>query len=316
MPIHFLDIADFDSATLKAILIDALAMKKDPRHKQYSQHLAGKHIALIFEKPSTRTRISFEVGVTQLGGVPLVLDAKSMQMGRGESLADTARVLSRYVHAMMLRVDQHRTLDELATTATIPVINGLSDTSHPCQVMADVMTLAEAKAPKLDFSQLTVLWAGDGNNVTHSWIDAAASFGFALRLACPPDLAPRADIIARAQQKGGRISFDTDISDLAKGVDAVVTDTWFSMGDGGDGGDAAADKKAREKLLAPYRITQAIMQQAKPDAVFMHCLPVYRGNEATAEVVDGSQSIIFDEAENRLHAQKAILRHCLPLPRP
>lgn len=309
-PIHFLDIHDFDSATLKAMLADGLAMKKDPALGV--KHLAGKHVALIFEKPSTRTRISFEVGVAQLGGTPLVLDAKSMQMGRGESLADTAQVLSRYVHAMMLRVDQHRTLDELAATATIPVINGLSDISHPCQVMADVMTLAEAKAPDLDFSALTILWAGDGNNVTHSWIDAAASFGFALRLACPPDLAPRADIIHRAQQKGGRITFDTTgdttITDLAQGVDAIVTDTWFSMGDEG------ADKKAREKLLAPYRITQAIMQQAKPDAVFMHCLPVYRGNEATAEVVDGTQSIIFDEAENRLHAQKAILRHCLPRP--
>ncbi len=296
----FLDIADFSTDSLKAMLKTALAMKADPT--PWHQQLAGKSIALIFEKPSTRTRVSFEVGVTQLGATPLVLDSQSMQLGRGETIADTAKVLSRYVDAIMIRAHTHEAVQELAATASIPVINGLTDFSHPCQVMADVMTLAELKAPNLDFSALTVLWAGEGNNVCHSWIEASARFGFALNIATPKPLRPDAATIARAEKEGARITLSENINAAADGVDLVVTDTWFSMGTTPD--------PAQKKQLAPFRVTESVMKLAHKDAIFMHCLPVYRGNEADAAVVDGAQSVIWDEAENRLHIQKAILCYC------
>lgn len=302
---NFLDIADCDAGSLKAMLADGLAIKAKP--DLAAGCLAGKSIALMFQKPSTRTRVSFEVGVAQMGGKPIVLDTKSMQLGRGETVADTAQTLSRYVDAIMLRANSHAMLTELAAVATIPIINGLSDVSHPCQVMADVMTLAEKKGTDInrDLPRLSVLWAGDFNNVTQSWIEAAVAFGFSLRIATPPSLAPTGEI------KGGRITLGSDAMQLAEGVDAIATDTWFSMGEDGDDKKASSEAKKRADLLAPFQVTRAMMQRAKPDAIFMHCLPVYRGNEATAAVVDGKQSVIFDEAENRLHAQKAILRYCL-----
>jgi ornithine carbamoyltransferase len=300
----FLDIANHDTATLTQIIRDGLAMKANP--DEYRSRLAGKSIALIFEKPSTRTRVSFEVGVYHLGASPLVLDSKTMQLGRGETIADTARVLSRYVDAVMIRANSHEALVELANHADIPVINGLTDRSHPCQVMADVMTLAELKAPDLDFSHLSVLWTGDGNNVAHSWIEASARFGFALTLATPASLRPDAEIVADAVNQGGRITLTDDTMAAATGVDLIVTDTWTSMGSA-----EKADQSTRYESLIPFRVTTAMMQQAASDAIFMHCLPVYRGNEVEAEVVDGAQSVIWDEAENRLHVQKAIMCHCL-----
>ena len=296
----FLDIADFSTDCLKAMIKDAMAMKADPA--PWRQQLLGKSIALIFEKPSTRTRVSFEVGVAQLGATPLVLDSQSMQLGRGETIADTAKVLSRYVDAIMIRAHTHEAVQELAATASIPVINGLTDFSHPCQVMADMMTLAELKAPNLDFSALTVLWAGEGNNVCHSWIEASARFGFALNIATPKTLRPDAATIARAEKEGARITLSENINAAAKNVDLVVTDTWFSMGTTPD--------PAHQDQLAPFRVTESVMGLAHKDAIFMHCLPVYRGNEADAAVVDGAQSVIWHEAENRLHIQKAILCYC------
>ena len=297
----FLDIADFTADCLKSMIKDGMAMKADPT--PWRQHLAEKSIALIFEKPSTRTRVSFEVGVGQLGATPLVLDSQSMQLGRGETIADTAKVLSRYVDAIMIRAHSHEAVQELAATASIPVINGLTDVSHPCQVMADVMTLAELKAPNLDFSALTVLWAGEGNNVCHSWIEASARFGFALNIATPQTLRPDETIITRAQKQGAHITLTEDINAAVEGVDLVVTDTWFSMG--------TTPQQTHQSQLAPFRITESVMKLAHKDAIFMHCLPVYRGNEATAAVVDGKQSVIWHEAENRLHIQKAILCYCL-----
>ena len=297
----FLDIADFSTDSLKALIKTAMAMKADPT--PWHQQLAGKSIALIFEKPSTRTRVSFEVGVTQLGATPLVLDSQSMQLGRGETIADTAKVLSRYVDAIMIRAHTHEAVQELAATASIPVINGLTDFSHPCQVMADVMTLAELKAQNLDFSGLKVLWAGEGNNVCHSWIEASARFGFALNIATPKLLRPDAATIARAEKEGAHITLSADINTAAKNVDLVVTDTWVSMG--------ATPDPAHQSQLAPFRVTESVMKLAHKDAIFMHCLPVYRGNEADAAVVDGAQSVIWHEAENRLHVQKAILCYCL-----
>ena len=301
---HFLDIADYSTDQLRQILADAFVMKAKPHHM--ADRLSGKNIALLFEKPSTRTRISFEVGVNQLGAAPIVLDNKSMQLGRGETVADTAQVMSRYVDAIMIRAESHDTVMELAHHAIIPVINGLTNRSHPCQVMADVMTVAEKKAPDLDFSRLNIVWLGDGNNVAHSWIEAAARFGFTLTLSTPDALRPDADIIERAKAQGGTIHLSGDPAHAIKHADVVVTDTWISMS-----GADHIDAKAHKDMLEPYRVTAPLMEQAAPDAIFMHCLPVYRGNEADADVVDGAQSVIWDEAENRLHVQKAIMCFCL-----
>lgn len=305
---HFLNIADYSSDQLKQIIRDALALKSSP--DRGNNMLNAKTIALLFEKPSTRTRISFEVGVHQLGGAPIVLDNKSMQLGRGETVADTAKVMSRYVDAIMIRADSHYTVLELADHAAIPVINGLTDQSHPCQVMADVMTVAEYKAPDLNFANIKVAWLGEGNNVSHSWIEAAARFGFTLSLATPDQLQPDANIIAKAQAEGGAITLTNDPADAIKDADVVVTDTWLSMSNFGSA-SGQKDIDAHKDKLTPYRVTAIRMKEAAADAIFMHCLPVYRGNEADAEVVDGAQSVIWDEAENRLHVQKAIMCFCL-----
>jgi len=290
---HFLDLQDFDGATLRQVL-DVAANYK--RAGISSRPLAGKTLALIFEKPSTRTRVSFEVGMRQLGGDVVVLSARDMQSGRGETPADTARVLSRYVDAIMLRTDSVAKLHELAEYATVPVINGLTDTSHPCQLMADVLTFEEHRGP---IAGQVVAWCGDGNNVARSWIEAAVRFGFTLRLATPEALQPPADLIKWARSQGARIELTDDVEKAVAGARCVVTDAWISMSDD--------PNTNRHNLLAPYRVTSALMAKAAADAIFMHCLPAHRGEEVTGEVIDGPQSVVFDEAENRLHAQKGVL---------
>ncbi len=265
-----------------------------------SRPLAGKTLALIFEKPSTRTRVSFEVGMRQLGGDVIVLSGKETQLGRGESVADTARVLSRYVDAIMLRTDRASKLLELARYATVPVINGLTEASHPCQLMADVLTFEEHRGP---IAGQTIAWVGAGNNVACSWIEAAVRFGFTLRIASPEPLQPSPNLVAWARAEGADITVVTDPAQAVQGARCVVTDCWVSMAD-----DPASN---RHNLLAPYQVNAALMAQAAPDALFMHCLPAHRGEEVTAEVIDGPQSVVFDGAENRLHAQKGVLAWAL-----
>jgi ornithine carbamoyltransferase len=297
-PRHFLDLKDFDTATLRRMLDIATGFKG--AGGVTSRPLAGKTLALIFEKPSTRTRVSFEVGMRQLGGDVVVLSGKETQLGRGETIADTARVLSRYVDAIMLRTDSHSKLNGLAEYATVPVINGLTEASHPCQLMADVMTFEEHRGP---IAGQVVAWCGDGNNVARSWIEAAVRFGFTLRLATPDALRPPAELIAWAKAQGGDIVLTDDPAAAVAGARCVVTDTWVSMSDD--------PNENRHNLLAPYRVTSTLMAKAASDAIFMHCLPAHRGEEVTEEVIDGPQSVVFDEAENRLHAQKGVLAWAL-----
>lgn len=298
---HFLDLDAFDGATLRGILDDAAAMKRARRNDgEGPKPLAGKTLAMIFEKSSTRTRVSFEVGMRQLGGDAIVLNAGDMQLGRGESVADTARVLSRYVDAIMIRTDAHEKLLDLAAHASVPVINGLTDESHPCQIMADILTFEERRGP---IAGKVVAWVGDGNNVAASWIHAAARFGFELRIAAPAELSPPQALLDRAAQDGGKAILTRDPREAVADADCVVTDCWVSMGQ--DGADE------RHRLLTPYRVDENLMALAKSDAIFMHCLPAHRGEEVTAAVIDGPQSAVFDEAENRLHAQKGILHWCL-----
>jgi ornithine carbamoyltransferase len=295
-PRHFLDIDQLDAAELRGMLDTGFAYKNGRRDRP----LAGKTLAMIFEKPSTRTRVSFEVAMRQLGGDTIYLNTADSQLGRGETVADTARVLSRYVDAIMIRTNQPRKLDDLARHATVPVINGLTDTSHPCQVMADVMTLQEKKG---SIAGRIVAWSGDGSNVAASWVHAAVRFGFTLRLACPEELRPPQRLFDWAQREGGRVQLTTEPLQAVSGADCVVADTWISMGV-----EASVN---RHNMLAPYRVDERLMAHAKPDAIFMHSLPVKRGEEVTAGVIDGPQSVVWDEAENRLHAQKGILAWCL-----
>ncbi len=302
-PRHFLDICDLDAKSLRRILDAAHAMKK--AGKRVPANLRPKDIAdavlvLIFEKPSTRTRVSFDIAMRQLGGGALSLNHTDLQLGRGESVADTARVLSRYADGIMIRANSHDTLLELARNATIPVINGLTDKSHPCQVMADLQTFEEYLGP---IKGRTVAWVGDGNNVAVSWMHAAVRFGFTLRLACPKSLYPEAEAVAWGVREKGMISISDDPDKAVRGADCVVTDTWVSMGQ--------SDAARRKKLLAPYAVDSVLMRKAAKGAIFMHCLPAYRGHEVAAEVLDGPQSVVFDEAENRLHVQKAIIAWCL-----
>ncbi len=295
---HFLDLIDVPAAELRGIIEAARAMKK--KGASASRPLAGKTLAMIFERPSTRTRVSFEVAMRQLGGDAILLTAEEMQLGRGETLADTARVLSRYVDAIMIRTLDPGELLELARHATVPVINGLTRRSHPCQVMADVMTFEEHRGP---ICGRTVAWTGDTNNVLTSWMHAAERFEFRLRVATPPELAPKKQLLDWVKSSGAAIRIGTDPEDAVKGADCVVTDTWVSMGD--------RNGTRRHNLLRPYQVNARLMARAKPDAIFMHCLPAHRGEEVTDEVIDGPQSAVFDEAENRLHAQKGILTWCL-----
>ncbi len=295
-PRHFLDIADCDAATLRGIIEDSAHIKKQRQEQGTPQRLKGRILAMIFEKASTRTRVSFDVGMRELGGETIVLQGQDMQLGRGESVADTARVLSRYVDAIMIRTSDHDQILELAEYASVPVINGLTDRSHPCQIMADILTFEEHKGP---IKNKVITWSGDGNNVAVSWIEAAAKFDFELRLACPPELQPPADVMQRAKREGARVQLVDDPYEAADGSDCVVADTWVSMGD--------TDAANRHNQLKAYQVNAALMKAAKKDAIFMHCLPAHRGEEVTAEVIDGPQSVVFDEAENRLHAQKGVL---------
>ena len=304
-PRHFLDLCDFDAPTLKGIVAEARRRKNArsglPRGlADRDAPLQGRMLAMIFDKPSTRTRISFDVGMQQLGGQSIVLTGAEMQLGRGETIADTARVLSRYVDAIMIRTLSHVTLRALAENSALPVINGLTKSSHPCQVMADVMTFEEKKGP---IRGRVVAWIGDCNNMCTSWIHAAARFGFALRVATPQDLAPSPLLRKWARESSADIEFMSDPKQAISGADCVVTDTWISMGD--------RDAARRRSLLKPYRIDRALMSCAHRDAIFMHCLPAHRGEEVTDDVIDGVQSVVYDEAENRLHIQKAILLWCL-----
>ena len=294
---HFLDIDQFDTATLRTLLDQGLAYK---RKLLNGRPLVGRTLALIFEKPSTRTRVSFEVGMRQLGGEVVMLDSQGTQLGRGESVGDTARVLSRYVDVIMLRTDGMDKLIELSQHASVPVINGLTDRSHPCQVMADVMTFEEHRGP---IAGRIVAWSGDGNNVANSWIHAAARFGFEMRLACPVSLQPPPALVDWSNAPGARVSVTTDPRAAVSGADCVVTDTWVSMNH--------RDRTERINLLSPYRVDEALMSLARTDALFMHCLPAHRGEEVTDPVIDGPNSVVWDEAENRLHIQKAILAWCL-----
>jgi ornithine carbamoyltransferase len=295
-PRHFLDIDQYGAGDLRNMIDLGVAYKNGRRDRP----LEGKTLAMIFEKPSTRTRVSFEVAMRQLGGDTIVIGAADSQLGRGETMADTARVLSRYVDAIMMRTNHAEKLADLARHATVPVINGLTDSSHPCQIMADVMTLQEKKGPVAD---TVVAWSGDGNNVSVSWVHAAVRFGFALRLACPETLPPPSAVLDWATREGGRVSLTHEPEEAVAGADCVVTDTWVSMGV-----EASVN---RHNLLAPYRVDERLMAKAKPDAIFMHCLPAKRGEEVTAAVIDGPQSVVWDEAENRLHVQKGILAWCL-----
>jgi ornithine carbamoyltransferase len=296
---HFLDLIDIPPAELRGIIAKSRAMKGGGTAGA-AKPLAGKTIAMIFDRPSTRTRVSFDVGIRQLGGESITLTGQEMQLGRGETIADTARVLSRYVDGIVIRTLDHGLVQELAEHASIPVINGLTRRSHPCQVMADVMTFEEHRG---SIKGRTVAWTGDGNNVLASWMHAADRFEFQLRVATPPELKPKKWLLDWVKQSGAPIRIGTDPEEAVKGVDCVVTDTWVSMGD--------RNGKLRHNLLKRYQVNARLMAKAKPDALFMHCLPAHRGDEVTEDVMDGPQSVVFDEAENRLHAQKGILAWCL-----
>ena len=304
---HFLDINTTDPAALRH-MIDLARQMKTARQGQPKGRpdadlaLAGHMVALLFEKPSTRTRVSFDVGVRQLGGQTMVLSGSDMQLGRGETIADTARVLSRYVDLIMIRTFEEATLHEMAEYATVPVINGLTNRSHPCQIMADIMTFEETNGP---IKGSKVVWSGDGNNVFTSFAQAAGQFGFDLTFTGPQLLDPEPLLMDQAQAKGVTIEIERDPVKAVTGADLVVTDTWVSMH------DPKSVRERRHNQLRGYQVNAQLMQHAKPDALFMHCLPAHRDDEATSEVMDGPHSMIFNEAENRLHAQKAIMRWCL-----
>ena len=299
---HFLDIDALDTQTLKGLIASARALKNESPSAQSVMLPSTSVLALMFDKPSTRTRVSFDVAMRQLGGQTIVLNSGETQLGRGETIADTARVLSRYIDAIMLRTDAHSKITELAEHASVPVINGLTDYSHPCQVMADILTYEEHRGP---IAGRNVVWIGDGNNMVTSWMHAAVRFGFALRIACPKKLSPDPDVLEWAKKEGAEIVVTQDPAEAVAGGDLVMTDVWVSMGD--------KNAAERMKLLAPYQVNQKLMKHGEKDAIFMHCLPAHRGDEVTADVIDGPQSVVFDEAENRLHAQKAILAWCLGL---
>ena len=304
---HFLDLHETDPGELRAMLETARAMKaargvRPMGAPDDARPLEGRLVALIFEKPSTRTRVSFDVGVRQMGGETLVLSGAEMQLGHGETVADTARVMSRYVDLIMIRTFEEATLRELAEHATVPVINGLTNASHPCQTMADVMTYEEHRG---DIAGRKVVWCGDGNNVCASFLHAAGQFGFDLTFTGPQTLDPAPGPVAFARERGRRVAIERDPVRAVAGADLVVTDTWLSMH------DASSARERRHNQLRPYQVNARLMENAAPDALFMHCLPAHREEEVTSEVMDGPHSVVFDEAENRLHAQKAILRWCL-----
>lgn len=296
---HFLDIDALDTHSLYEILVLAKEEKRALKEGKMTTKIPGAQLAMIFEKPSTRTRVSFEVGINQLGGDAIMLDARSSQLGRGETVADTACVLSRYVDLIMIRCFKRKTLLELAENASVPVINGLTDFSHPCQVMADIMTFEEHRG---DISGKVVAWVGDGNNMVNSWVHAAIRLGFELRIATPKEFAPNHEVVTWAIQHNGKVIVTHDPKEAVAGADLVTTDTWVSMGD--------ADEELRHEKLSPFQVNDALMALADKRALFMHCLPAHRGEEVTDSVMDGAQSVVWDEAENRLHIQKAIMLWC------
>jgi ornithine carbamoyltransferase len=302
---HFLDLWRLDAATLRAILDDARQRKAArtgwPKGKpDHDAPAAGRTLAMIFQKNSTRTRFSFDAAMRQLGGASIIATASDMQLGRGETIEDTAKALSRMVDLVMIRANRHEDVEAFAAAASVPVINGLTDKSHPCQIMADILAYEEHRGP---VAGRTLAWVGDGNNVCSSFIHAAAPFGFQLAIACPPAYQPDAEDLKRAAAAGASIRVTLDPREAAAGADAVITDTWVSMGD--------TDAEARLRDLRPYQVNGALMALAKPDALFLHDLPAHRGEEVSAEVIDGPQSIVWDEAENRIHAQKAVIAWCL-----
>ena len=299
-PRHFLDICDLDAPSLRAILDDAHARKAARRgwgqgRPDADAPLTGRTLAMIFQKNSTRTRFSFDAAIRQLGGASIISTSADMQLGRGETIEDTARVLSRMVDAVMIRADRHEDVKRLAEASTVPVINGLTDCSHPCQIMADLMTFEEHRGP---LEGKTIAFVGDGNNVCASFIHASAPFDFRLVVASPEQYRPPAEVLAR----GGEVVVAEDLQAAVRGAHCVVSDAWVSMGD--------ADHEARVAAFAPYQVSEALMDLARPDAVFLHCLPAHRGEEVTAGVIDGPRSLVWDEAENRIHAQKSILAWC------
>lgn len=299
-PRHFIDLAAMSAESLRDIIDDAKRGKADLQSGNAGRPLANKFLAMIFDKPSTRTRVSFDVGMRQLGGETIILTGAEMQLGRDETIADTARVLSRYVDAIMIRTTDHNRLVELYESATIPVINGLTDDSHPCQIMADVMTYEEHRGP---IKGKTLAWTGDGNNVLHSLMEASAQFGFHLKYAVPPGSEPQEKYVDWSTENGGKISKVSSAKEAVSGADCVFTDTWVSMGQ---------EHRARgHNVFRPFQVNDELMNEAKTDALFMHCLPAHRGEEVTDSVIDGPQSVVLDEAENRLHAQKAILTWCI-----
>jgi ornithine carbamoyltransferase len=293
----FLDLDRVDPSELKSILALAHKLKKAPLA---FRPMEGKTLALIFEKPSTRTRVSFEVGMRQLGGQVTTLSGAEIQLGRGETITDTGRVLSRYADIIMLRTFDQQKMFELAEGASVPVINGLTNESHPCQVMADLM-VAEERLGSLQGK--TAVWLGDGgDNVLNSWIHAASIFDFTVRVICPPEFAPSTDLLIAAQKKGAKVTVGADI-EAVRGADIVITDCWVSMHN--------SDAAARHELLTPYQVNAKLMKMAAPHAIFLHCLPAHRNEEVTDEVIDGPQSVVWDEAENRMHVQKAIICWCM-----
>lgn len=297
---HFLDLTDIPKPVLNGIIANSRTMKTARKRGELSSPLAGKTLAMIFDKPSTRTRVSFDVGMRQLGGEAIMLTAQEMQLGRGETLADTARVLSRFVDAIMIRTLDHESVAEIARHATVPVINGLTRRSHPCQVLADVMTYEEHRG---SIKGRKIAWTGDANNVLASLAHAAERFEFELQIATPSELKPKKWLMDWIKSSGAAIKCTDDPEKAVKDADCVFTDTWVSMGD--------RDGKHRHNVLKRYQVNASLMSKAKPDALFMHCLPAHRGEEVTDEVIDGPQSVVFDEAENRLHAQKGLLAWCL-----
>ena len=297
---HFTDLSTLSAGQLRSILDDARARKTRLKGGARERPLEGKVLAMIFEKPSTRTRVSFDVGMRQLGGETIMLTGAEMQLGRSETIADTAKVLSRYVDAIMIRTTEHHRLLELTEHATVPVINGLTDDTHPCQIMADLMTYEEHRGSLKD---RLFAWTGDGNNVLHSLVEASARFDFRVNIAVPQGSEPDSRFIEWSNGNGGRVAFAPDAVSAVTDADCVVTDTWVSMGQ---------EHRARgHNVFQPYQVNAELMSHAKPDALFMHCLPAHRGEEVTDEVIDGPNSVVFDEAENRLHAQKAVLAWCL-----
>ncbi len=297
MPRHFLRLTDYGRDELLGILDLGRELKDRLRRGEPHRMLEGKTLAMLFEKSSTRTRVSFEVGMFQLGGHALFLSPRDTQIGRGEPVKDTARVLSRYVDAIMVRTFGQDVLEELARWSSVPVINGLTDLLHPCQVMADLLTVLERRG---DLDGLRVAWIGDGNNMAHSWINAARVLGFRLRLACPEGFDPDPSVIGPALEAGADVEVVRDPSDAARDAHVVTTDVWASMGQ-------EEEKEARARAFAGYTVDAAVMACAAPDAIFLHCLPAHRGEEVTEEVLEGPRSAVWDEAENRLHVQKAIL---------